>query len=86
MTWRWLSGKAAQAYGFLVSNEGLGAVSFKVGCAGAAFGVTNGTARNVYELLRAVNQQAVNGVLYNGNAQSRDQCEDLFERLNRAGD
>jgi hypothetical protein len=80
------SGSAGQAYGFLVSNEGLGAVSFNVGQAGAAFGVANGTNLNVYELLRAVNQRAVAGVLYNGDCGLRGQAEDLFERLNRAGD
>ena len=34
---------------------------------------------------KAVNQRAVNGVLYNGDAGLRDLAEDLFERLNRAG-
>jgi hypothetical protein len=81
-----LGGTAAQSYGFLVSAEGLGAVSFNVRQAGAAFGVANGTNLNVYELLQRVNQRAVNGVLYNGNAPLRGLCEDLFERLNRAGD
>jgi hypothetical protein len=60
----------------------LGASSFNVGSDGAALGVANGTTLNVYELLRAVNQRAVGGVLYNGDANLRDLCEDLFERLN----
>jgi hypothetical protein len=80
-----LGGNAAQAYGFTVSAMGLGARSFNVGTDGAAFGVANGTTRNVYQLLLAVNQQAVNGVLYNGNATLRQQATDLIDAVNNAG-
>jgi hypothetical protein len=43
------------------------------------------TTLNVFELLKAVNQRAVAGVLCNGDVTLRDLAEDLFERLNRAG-
>jgi hypothetical protein len=79
-----LGGIQGQSHGFRVTAEGLGASSFNVGNDGAAFGVANGTKLNVYQLLRAVNQRAVGGVLYNGDAHLRDLCEDLVERLNRA--
>jgi hypothetical protein len=39
----------------------------------------------VYDILIAINQRAVNGVLYNGTTALRDLCEDMCERLNRAG-
>jgi hypothetical protein len=42
-----LGGTVGQAYGFLVTNEGLGAVPFTVNQGGAALGVVNGTTLNV---------------------------------------
>jgi hypothetical protein len=45
--------------------------------------VANNNTVNVYDVLLAVNQLAVNGVLYNGDAHLRDLCEDLCERTNR---
>jgi hypothetical protein len=80
-----LGGTAGVAYGFSVSATGLGARSYNVGSDGAAFGVANNTTCNVYELLLAVNKQAVNGVLYNGNATLQAQAADLFNNLNGAG-
>jgi hypothetical protein len=44
--------------------------------------VGNNTTCNVYQLLLAVNQQAVNGVLYNGNATLQSQAADLLNALN----
>jgi hypothetical protein len=81
-----LGGAQGLTYGFRVTAEGLGASSFNVGQDGAAFDVVNGTTLNVFQLLKAVNRRAVNGVLYPGAANLRNLAEDLFERLNRAGD
>jgi hypothetical protein len=80
-----LGGAAGQAAGFTVTAPGLGAASFNIGNAGAAAGVANNTTLNVFDLLVAVNHQAVNGVLYDGYAELRDLCEDLCEDLNQAG-
>jgi hypothetical protein len=80
-----LGGTTGQAYGFTVSADGLGADSFNVGADGAAFGVANNTTLNVYELLEAVDAQAVNGVLYNGDTTLRKEANDLFDALNKAG-
>jgi hypothetical protein len=80
-----LGGTAGHSYGFTVSATGLGARSFNVGADGAAFGVANNTALNVFELLKAVNKKAVNGQLYNGNTKLRTQANDLFASLNKAG-
>jgi len=80
-----LGGTAGQAYGFTVTATGLGADSYNVGSDGAAFGVANKTTLNVYELLKAVDRQAVNGVLYNGDKTLRNEANDLFSTLNQAG-
>ena len=78
-----LGGTVGQSYGFFVSATGLGARSFNVLRMGAAFGVANGTVLNVYQLLRAVNQQAPNGVLYKGDATLQAQAASLFNLLNQ---
>jgi hypothetical protein len=80
-----LGGTAAQAYGFTVTAYGLGADAVSVGGCGAAFGVPNLTTLNVYELLLAVNQRAVGGVLYNGDMYLRTQAQLIFDALNVAG-
>jgi hypothetical protein len=80
-----LGGTAGVAYGFSVSASGLGARSCNVGSDGSAFGVANNTTCNVYQLLLAVNKQAVKGVLYNGNATLQSQAAALFNALNEAG-
>ena len=61
-----LGGNTATTYGFHVTAYGLGAYSENVGASGTAFGVANKTVLNVYQILLAVNRQAVNGILYNG--------------------
>jgi uncharacterized protein (TIGR03118 family) len=80
-----LGGTAGQAHGFTVTATGLGADSYNVGADGAAFGVKNNTTLNVYELLKAVDRQAVFGVLYNGDKTLRNEANDLFNNLNQAG-
>ena len=47
--------------------------------------MANNTTLNVYQLLAVVNQKAVGGVLYNGDALLRQQAADLFDALNSAG-
>src|SRR5262249_19670554 len=76
-----LGGNIGQTYGFTVSANGLGAYSFNVGADGAAFAVANNTTRNVYELLKAVNDQAVFGALYSGDKTLRNEATDLFDAL-----
>jgi hypothetical protein len=81
-----LGGTAGEAYGFDVSADGLGADSFNVCFAGAAFGVRDFTTLNVYQLLLAVNNQAVNGVLYNGNGILQLQADLTLDLLNQLWD
>jgi hypothetical protein len=80
-----LGGTAGAAYGFTVSATGLGARSFNVFNFGAAFGVANKTTLNVYQLLLAVNQMAVDGVLYGGNATLQVEAAELFNAINGIG-
>ena len=80
-----LGGTAAQAYGFKVSAYGLGASSYNVGCDGSAFGVANNTVLNVYQILRAANAEAANGVLYAGDATLIAQALNVFDGINTAG-
>ena len=50
-----------------------------------AFGVANGTTLNVYQILKAANAQAVNGVLYNNNTTLRQLAWNVFDAINSAG-
>ena len=60
--------------------------SFNVSFDGAAFGVRDFTTLNVYQLLLAVNKQAVNGVLYNGNDILQRQADQGLDFLNQPWD
>ncbi len=59
-----LAGTTAAAYGFLVTENGVGARTFNVGSNGAAFGVANNSNVTVLDLLLAVNSRSRNGLLY----------------------
>jgi hypothetical protein len=69
----------------MVNDTGLGARSYNVGPNGAAFGVGNDTALNVYQLLLAANSRAVNGVLYDGHADLLPLAYNVFDGINTAG-
>jgi hypothetical protein len=58
-----LAGTAAVPYGFLVTAGGVGAATFNVGARGEAFGVADGTALAVLDLLRATDLRPREGVL-----------------------
>ena len=59
-----LAGTAATAFGFLVTENGVGTSTFNVGTSGAAFGVANYSQVAVIDLLFATNERSWNGVLY----------------------
>jgi len=77
-----LGGSQGSHYKLQVSATGHGARLFGVGNYGSTVGVANNTKLNVFEMLRAVNNQAVNGVLYNGNTQLQNLATVLFDELN----
>jgi hypothetical protein len=64
---------------------GVGLAAQVVAADGAAFGVANNAARNVSQLLRAVDQRAAHGVLYPGDPTLRQQAADLLDALHQAG-
>jgi hypothetical protein len=77
--------QVAANYGFIVSGDGVGAVTWNVGSNGDAFGVANNTTMTVMDLLLATDAQAVNGLLYNGNAAKRNEANAVYSALNQAG-
>jgi hypothetical protein len=79
------SNKAAAPYGFAVSGDGVGTAAVNVGGNGAAFGVANNAVLTVMDLLKAADAQAVNGVLYNGDATKRNEANNVFNAINESG-
>jgi hypothetical protein len=76
-----LGGTTGVGSGFAVSAAGQGAQAVNVGNNGAAFGVANNNTLTIYQLLQAVNRNAVNGVLYARSNNLRQQAADLFDAL-----
>jgi hypothetical protein len=79
------STQVAAAYGFTVRGDGVGTASVNVGSNGAAFGAADNTTMTVLDLLLAADAQAVNGVLYGGNAALRNKANNVFSAVNQAG-
>ncbi|HEY2154351.1 MAG TPA: glycosyltransferase, partial [Isosphaeraceae bacterium] len=81
-----LGGNAVTAYGFVVTTYGVGSEAISVGSNGAAFGVANSTRLTVLQLLRAVNAQAVNGSLFNGDSGLINMASTVLTNVNQTGD
>jgi hypothetical protein len=77
--------QVAAQYGFTVSGDGAGTATVNVGGNGAAFGVANNTRPALMDLLLATDEQAVNGVLYNGDALKRGEANAVYSAVNQAG-
>jgi hypothetical protein len=90
-----LAGTAAVSYGFTVDEAGVGAATFNVGDNGAAFGVADGSEVRILDLLKAVNDRATDGLLYDLNSDGdtedpdeelfRIMANDVFRSINEAG-
>jgi hypothetical protein len=80
-----LGGTAAQAYGFDVTADGLGASTYNVGANGAAFGVANDTTLTVFAIRESADGLAAGGVLYNGDPTLRGEALDVFGGINSLG-
>ncbi len=76
---------AGAEHGFVIAGDGLGTATFDVGVNGEAFGVANGTTMTVMDLLFAAEAQAVDGILYAGNAARRSKANKVFGAINQAG-
>jgi hypothetical protein len=94
MTNQSLAGATATAYGFQVTQYGVGARAFNVGNKGAAFGVANNSDLSVMDLLLAVNARSHNGLLDDQNGDGvisaseeslRSMANDVFSGINEAG-
>ena len=91
-----LAGTTASNFGFLVTEHGVGIATINVGNAGQAFGVANGTAVSIMDLLLAVNARSRNGLLYDmdGDGDANDSLEtnfrtlanNVFSTINESGD
>ena len=77
--------QVAAQYGFTVSGDGAGTATVNVGANGDAFGVANNTAMTVMDLLLATDDQAIDGLLYNGNAARRNEANAVYSALHQAG-
>jgi hypothetical protein len=75
----------AAQYGFVVSGDGVGTAAVNVGSNEDAFGVANNTTMTVLDLLQATDNQAINGLLYNGNATKRNEANNVYSAINQAG-
>ena len=91
-----LAGLAAETYGFLVTENGVGVSTFNVGDSGEAFNVADDSDVAVLDLLFATNDNSAGGVLYDtdGDGDSDDDWEtvlrtladEVFSAINEAGD
>jgi hypothetical protein len=79
------STQVAAQYGFTVSGYGLGTATVTVGSNGDAFGVANNTTMTVMALLLATDDQAIDGLLYNGNTARRNGANAVYSAINQAG-
>jgi hypothetical protein len=81
-TTRSLGGTAGQAYGFTLTDAGLGAYSFNAGSDGAAFGMADNSSHTVYAFLKAVDWETWS--IFSSDS-LRKQVNDLFDALDKAG-
>ncbi len=78
-----LGGATAGAFGFRVTEFGLGASSVNVGRDGAAFGVADNTVLNVYQLLKAVDDRVDHGVFYGGDRRLMEMALAVFDLVTK---
>ena len=88
-----------ESYGFDCTAGGVGSTWFDVGASGAAFGVADGTQRQIIDLLLATDLLSRNGLLYDDDDEGEDghgeldECElllrtlanDVYSRINERG-
>ena len=82
-----LAGNTAESYGFLVSEEGVGAAMFSVGDSGAAFGLGIGDSRmmSIWDILHATNDQSVDGRLYDMDIMLQELADKVYTMINEMG-
>lgn len=88
-----------ESYGFDCTAGGVGSAWFNVGSSGAAFGVADGTQRQIIDLLLATDLMSRNGLLYDDDGEENGQGEldgwelllrtlanDVYSRINERGE
>ena len=81
-----LAGNVAADFGFNVTESGVGASTFNVGESGAAFNVADNTELTIMDILLATDEQAILGLLYNGDSFLRSLAIMVYSDINEAGD
>ncbi|HLJ93592.1 MAG TPA: choice-of-anchor Q domain-containing protein, partial [Gemmataceae bacterium] len=77
-----LGGTTGQANGFTVNSNGLGAYSWNIGASGQAFGVSNNTVLDVYQILLTANNTASGGEPWSNNTLFRNEAYSVFHGIN----
>jgi hypothetical protein len=72
-------------YGFTAGGNGVVTARVNVGSNGGAFGVADNTTMTVMGVLLPADDQAVNGVLYNGDSAKQKKAIYDFSAINQAG-
>ena len=80
-----LAGSTASAYGFRVTELGVGIGTFNVGSSGAAFGVANNTTMMILDSLLATDRRTTGGLLYGGDRLFRSLANEVYSAINEAG-
>ena len=81
-----LAGTTASAYGFLVTEYGVGIATFNVGTSGDAFGVADNTEMTILDILQATDSQTVDGFLYADADYLRALANQVYTDINEGGD
>jgi hypothetical protein len=83
-----LAGTVAAAFGFKVTQFGVGIDTFNVGKNGAAVGRPNGSVMTLVNILLATDALSAgdSGVLYGGNGTERNAANTLYSTINEGGD
>ncbi|HDZ21692.1 hypothetical protein LCGC14_0698170 [marine sediment metagenome] len=81
-----LAGMAAEAFGFLVDDVGLGGATWNVGDAGEAFGVADGTEMTILDLLLYTNEKSSVLGIYDMDTVLRTLANDIYTAINEGGD
>jgi len=81
-----LAGNAAESFGFIVDNSGVGVATFNVGDCGDAFGVADNTEMTVLDMLLATDSMSVDGQLYDLDVYLRTLANQIYSAINESGD
>ena len=76
-----LAGTTASTFGFMVTEYGVGISTFNVGFNSDAFGVEDNSDVTILDLLLAINNSSMNGILYDRDGDGLNDLEILFRTM-----